>query len=204
MQQSKTTLKQKEMMWRQQKVIELAADGYTEREIATRLKISDTTIHRDLTLLKQQAKEQIRSYIQDKVPFEYHKTLEGLSSITKSMANIIANSTDNKEIMQASTIKMQAYNMRMELVSNANLVYEAIGLVDKYRGYVITNSKQTIDVQAQAQANHNHNQNQNQNNKQPALTVMEQLEQRHKERLEQQEREEQEQEQEQEDANQPT
>jgi hypothetical protein len=35
--------------------------------------------------------------------------------------------------MQASTIKMQAYNMEMELVSNANLVVEAIDLVERYR-----------------------------------------------------------------------
>ena len=52
------------------------------------------------------------------------------------MSNIIANSKDNKEIMQASGIKMQAYNMKMELVSNANLVHEAIDLVEKYRLYV--------------------------------------------------------------------
>jgi hypothetical protein len=32
--------------------------------------------------------------------------------------------------MQASTIKMQAYNMKMELISNANLVEEAIELVE--------------------------------------------------------------------------
>ncbi len=149
MQQSKMTLKRKETMRRQQKVIQLAAAGYTEREIAAKLKISDTTIHRDLTILKQQAKEQIRSYIQDKVPFEYHKTLEGLQDIIKSMANIIANSTHNKEIMQASGIKIQAYNMRMKLVSNANLVYKAIGLVDRYRDYTSQNAKLLIDETAE-------------------------------------------------------
>ena len=51
------------------------------------------------------------------------------------MSDIISKSTDNKEIMQASSIKMQALNMKMELVSNANLVYEAIHLVEKYRDY---------------------------------------------------------------------
>ena len=33
-------------------------------------------------------------------------------------------------------MKMQAYDMKMELVSNANLVEEAINLVDRYQGYV--------------------------------------------------------------------
>jgi hypothetical protein len=34
--------------------------------------------------------------------------------------------------MQASGIKMQAYTMKMELVSNANLVEEALDLMEKY------------------------------------------------------------------------
>lgn len=36
--------------------------------------------------------------------------------------------------MQASNIKMQALNMKIELVSSANLVEEAIDLVERYRG----------------------------------------------------------------------
>ena len=51
---------------------------------------------------------------------------------------------DSKEIMQASTIKMQALNMKMELVSNANLVHEAIDLVERYRGF--TNTSQRAKV----------------------------------------------------------
>jgi hypothetical protein len=65
--------------------------------------------------------------------------------IIRNMANIIANSTENKDIMQASIIKVQAYNMCMELVSNANLVPEAIDLVERYRGYTGQRGKVTID-----------------------------------------------------------
>ena len=118
------------------RVLELTSDGYGVREIARLLEISHPTVSRDLQWLRQQAKEQIRKYIDEKVPFEYHKTLAGLEGILRNMSNIIANSKDNKEIMQASGIKMQAYNMKMELVSNANLVHEAIDLVEKYRLYV--------------------------------------------------------------------
>ena len=76
----------------------------------------------------------------------YKKTLAGLEGIIKHMSNIIANAaTDNKEIMQASTIKMQALNMKMELVSNANLVEEAIDLVDRYRGYTGQNKEVVTD-----------------------------------------------------------
>ena len=127
---------QRQIEWRRDKVLELTSDGFGVREIARLLEISHPTVSRDLQWLRQQAKEQIRKYIDEKVPFEYHKTLAGLEGILRNMSNIIANSIDNKEIMQASGIKMQAYNMKMELVSNANLVHEAIDLVEKYRLYV--------------------------------------------------------------------
>ncbi|MGI0043495.1 MAG: ECF-type sigma factor, partial [Nitrososphaeraceae archaeon] len=122
MQQSRATKKQNQIAWRQEKVLELAGNGYSEREIANQMQISDTTIHRDLILLREQAKEHIHKYIDERVPFEYQKTLAGLEGIIKNMSNIIFTSTDNEEIMKASSIKMQAYNLRMEMVSSANLV----------------------------------------------------------------------------------
>ena len=143
---SNSKVGQEQIDWRRNKVLELAADGYTIREIESKLQIPRSTIVRDLILLRKQAKEQIRRYIDELVPFEYHKTLAGLEGIIKKMANIITDSTDNKEIMQASNIKMQAYNMKMELVSNANLVHEAIDLVERYRGLTGQNGKVLKDT----------------------------------------------------------
>jgi predicted metal-dependent hydrolase len=137
--------KQHQIDWRRDRVLELAGDGYSERDIAKRLQISQATICRDIRWLRQQAKREIRKYIDEQVPLEYHKTLIGLQNIIKNMSDIIAHTTDNKEIMQATTIKMQAYNMRMELVSNANLVEKAIDLVERYRGYRPQSRELTID-----------------------------------------------------------
>src|SRR5215510_965310 len=136
---SQETKYQRQIQWRREKVLELASDGYGVREIARLLEISHPTVSRDMQWLRYQAKEQIRKYIDEQVPLEYHKTLTGLQNIIKSMSEIISKSTDNKEIMQASGIKMQALNMKMELVSNASLLDEAINLVEKYRDY--TNQK---------------------------------------------------------------
>ena len=49
------------------------------------------------------------------------------------MSNLITNTQDTKEIIQATSIKMQAYNMKMEMVAGANLVEEAIDLVGRYQ-----------------------------------------------------------------------
>ena len=139
---SRETKYQRQIEWRREKVLELASDGYGVREIARLLEISHPTISRDMQWLRYQAKEQIRKYIDEQVPLEYHKTLTGLQNIIKSMSDIISKSSDNREIMQASGIKIQALNMKMELVSSANLVHEAIDLVERYRGY--TNQKTKV------------------------------------------------------------
>ena len=134
-------IRQEQIDWRRDKVLELSANGYSIREIESTLKIPRATIGRDLILLRQQAKDNIRKYIDEQVPFEYKKTLANLEGIIRSMAKIIEDSTsDKKEIMQATTIKMQALNMKMELVSGANLVHEAVDLVDRYRGYTTEKS----------------------------------------------------------------
>ena len=146
---SNSQIRQEQIGWRRDKVLELAADGYSIREIESILKIPRSTIGRDLILLRKQAKENISKYIDERLPFEYQKTLAGLDSIIRNMSNIIAQSTGNKEIMQATTVKMQAYNMKMELVSNANLVREAIELVERYRGLRGQEAKVLIDATEQ-------------------------------------------------------
>jgi hypothetical protein len=143
--QKHSAVRQEQIEWRQQKVLELAADGHTVRDIESILKIPRSTVSRDIIELRQQAKNDIRKYIDEQVPFEYKKTLAGLEGIIRQMSQIISKPTDNKEIMQASGIKMQALNMKMELVSSANLVEEAIDLVDRYRGYGQQNKEVVID-----------------------------------------------------------
>ncbi|MGA9317554.1 MAG: helix-turn-helix domain-containing protein [Nitrososphaeraceae archaeon] len=130
MNQSRSEINRQQIEWRHSQVIQLAADGYSEREIAAQLHLSQPTIHRDIALLRQQSKDDIHRYITDQVPYEYKKTLAGLEGIIKFMSSIIADDTkDTKE-------KMQALNMKMELVSSANLVEEAINLVEQYRGSI--------------------------------------------------------------------
>ena len=78
---SQDTKYQRQIQWRREKVLELASDGYGVREIARILEISHPTVSRDIQRLRHQAKEQIRKYIDDQVPFEYNKTLTGLQNI---------------------------------------------------------------------------------------------------------------------------
>ena len=135
MRQPVSEVRQTQIDWRRQKVLELASDGFSNREISSTLKIPHATVDRDIIVLRAEAKEQIRKYITDQVPYEYKKTLAGLEGIIKYMSSIISDDNkETKEKMQAASIKMQALNMKMELVSSTNLVDEAIDLVQQVQG----------------------------------------------------------------------
>jgi DNA-binding NarL/FixJ family response regulator len=49
-----TEVKQ-QLDWRRSKVLELSSQGYSEREISEILKVSDSSVHRYLVFVRQQA-----------------------------------------------------------------------------------------------------------------------------------------------------
>jgi hypothetical protein len=61
--------------WRRSKVQELSSQGYNQSEISRMLQISQPTINRDITYLRQQAKDNIKKYIDEGLPEEYEKCM---------------------------------------------------------------------------------------------------------------------------------
>ncbi len=62
---------------------QLSSQGYSQREIASILKLGIGTINRDLTILRHQSKVNIKKYVDEKLPEEYEKCLVGLNAILK-------------------------------------------------------------------------------------------------------------------------
>ncbi len=69
--------------WRRNKVLELSSQGNSQSEIARILQVGLGTVNRDLSYLRSQAKDNIRKYIDERLPEEYEKCLVGLTSIVK-------------------------------------------------------------------------------------------------------------------------
>jgi len=82
--------------WRRNKVQELASQGYNQSEISRILQISQPTINRDLSYLRQQAKTNIKRYIDERLPEEYEKCLIGLTAILREAWNTSQQTEDKK------------------------------------------------------------------------------------------------------------
>jgi Trp operon repressor len=76
-----------QVQWRRDKVQELCSKGYSQREISQTLQVGLATVNRDIAYLRQQAKTNIKRYIDERLPEEYEKCLVGLNAITKEAWN---------------------------------------------------------------------------------------------------------------------
>jgi hypothetical protein len=71
--------------WRRAKVMELLSKGESNQsEIARILQVDESIVCRDIAYLRQQAKENIKRYIDQRLPEECEKCLVGLTAITKN------------------------------------------------------------------------------------------------------------------------
>ena len=69
--------------WRCNKVLELSSQGHSQPEIATILQVGLGTVNRDLSFLRQQAKNNTKKCIDEKLLEEYEKCLVVLNAIVK-------------------------------------------------------------------------------------------------------------------------
>jgi hypothetical protein len=112
--------------WRRKKVQELSSQGYNQSGISRILQISQPTINRDITFLKQQAKDNIKRCIDERLPEEYEKCLVRLNAITKEAWNAAANTEDKREKIQALSLAKECYSMKLDLLTNATVVDEKL------------------------------------------------------------------------------
>jgi DNA-binding NarL/FixJ family response regulator len=68
MKQMTSEVKQQQLEWRRAQVLELASEGYTQREIASKLQVDIAAVNRDIRFLRHQAQESLQKHIHETVP----------------------------------------------------------------------------------------------------------------------------------------
>jgi hypothetical protein len=109
------------------------------------LQVSIGTVNRDLSILRRQAKENIKRYIDEQLPEEYEKCLVGLTAITKEAWNTAQQTEDKREKIQALSLAKECYSMKLELLTNATVVDDAIGFVSQKSKGNLKSSNSTED-----------------------------------------------------------
>ena len=119
------------MEWRRAKVLELTSKGNSQTEISGILHVDLSIISRDISYLRQQSKQNIKKYIDERLPEEYEKCMVGLTSILREAWNTAQNTQDKREKIQALSLAKGCYSMKQHLLTNATVVDDAIRFVSQ-------------------------------------------------------------------------
>jgi hypothetical protein len=131
--------------WRRTKVLELLSKGDSQSDIAKTLQVDLSIISRDVYFLRQQAKSNIKRYIDERLPEEYEKCLVGLNAITKEALNTAANTKDRREKIQALSLAKECYSMKLDLLTNATVIDDAIRFVSNRTNEMLRPSSNSIE-----------------------------------------------------------
>ena len=132
----------KQVDWRRNKVLELLVQGQNQYDIAEALQISQPTISRDVQYLRSRARDEIKLHINEKLPEEYQLCITGINEVLKIawyMANKLPQ--DNRLKLQALSLANDCYKYKMDLLTNASVLSDAIKFVE--------GSKEKLEVVSQ-------------------------------------------------------
>jgi hypothetical protein len=134
--------KQQQIEWRRNRVLELSSQGRTEREIAAILQVGAGTVGRDLSYLRKQAQENLKSHIQERLPEQYQKCIIGLNQVLKMGWDIVHNdSITAANRLQALALINDSYKYVMDLTTNGVVVTDAIKFVQTNKEKLIMPTK---------------------------------------------------------------
>jgi hypothetical protein len=95
------------------------------------LQVGLATINRDISYLRNQAKTNIKRYIDERLPEEYEKCLVGLTAILREAWSTSQQTEDRREKIQALSLAKESYSMKLDLLTNATVVDDAIRFVSE-------------------------------------------------------------------------
>jgi hypothetical protein len=152
----KSKMQQQQIDWRRAKVLELSSQGYSQIEIATNLQMDKSVISRDIAYLRQQAQDNLKMHIQDKLPEEYQNCMTGINQVLKICWEIVNKSrnvsnndndgqtvtmTDNKTVLQALALINDCNKYKMDLTTNGVVITDAIKFVQTNREKLTMSTK---------------------------------------------------------------
>ena len=148
MKQTISEVKQQQLDWRRSQVLELASQGYSQREIAKELQIDLTAVNRDIQFLRQEAQDNLQKHIQEVVPEEYQMARIGINQVLKMAWSIVNKDIDNRTKLQALTLINDCNKYKMDLASGGAICNEALKFVTQKKEQLDTLQKINDRIEA--------------------------------------------------------
>ena len=128
--------KMERLQWRRNKeVLELSSQGRSQPEIATTLQVGLGTVSRDVQYLREQARDNLKTHINQRLPKEYQKCMTGLNQVLKMGWDIVHNdSSTAANRLTALSLINDSHKHLMDLTTNGVVITDAIRFVQDKQG----------------------------------------------------------------------
>jgi lipopolysaccharide biosynthesis regulator YciM len=93
------------------------------------LQVSRASISTDIQYIRNQAKGTIKEYVTEHLPEQYQVYLSALNTILKHAYEILQDSEDNREKLQAMELFKDTHLVKLELLSNATTIDSALNYI---------------------------------------------------------------------------
>jgi Zn-dependent M32 family carboxypeptidase len=146
------------LQWRRNKVLELSSQGRSQPEIASILQVGLGTVSRDILFLREQARDNLSTHINDRLPEEYQSCMAGLKQVLKESWDIADKSknynndngqtttmTDDRTRIQALALANDCYKYIMDLTTNGVVITDAIKFVQTNKEKLTMSTKEDND-----------------------------------------------------------
>lgn len=115
---------------RRAKIMELLTNGHTSQvDIARRLNVSEPTVSRDIRALRDRSKKELETHLQDKLPFEYARAMEGINATLKRVSEMLEEAKDPKTKIECMKLQMELWKSVMSLATDGGIIQRATKVI---------------------------------------------------------------------------
>jgi hypothetical protein len=112
---------------RRSKVIDLYCQGLNETEMSKALNIPRSTIDSDIRVMRQQAKTNIKTFVEEKLPWEHESLMVGVKRVLKKAWDIVNDEySSEKAVASALHIVMDCYAFKRQLLMDSTYIAPAV------------------------------------------------------------------------------
>jgi transposase len=122
----------KSIEWRRNYVIERLSLGYNQSEIARELKLHPSTISLDCQYLKQKARDNLQTHIDERLPQQYEESCIGLKHILRRAYEISNNPREKtSDVLNALGLMSEIHDKLIRLEAGGPTLQAAISFIEK-------------------------------------------------------------------------
>ena len=118
----------RKVIQRREKVLRLLSRGLSQRDIATKLDVHETTVSRDIIELEEGSKTFIGDLARKTFGFVYLKSLTGIEQIISNAWEQWDKTKNSKYL----SLLLDSYTRKIELLGDAPVIYENRVLSEQY------------------------------------------------------------------------